>query len=685
MLGVQPELGRFFGPEHERPGGPSDVIIGHAIWTRRFGADPQILGRTFAFGAERRTVIGVLPAGVSYPITTGPAIEVYVPLVPTLTERAGNGPLVSDMSIVGRLRAGTTATQAQADADRVAPAAVVSLHDHVVGPAKTWLILVLAAAVLVVLVACINVASLLMARAATRARELATREALGASRLRLAAGLLLEGLLLSALSTAVAVVLAAATLDAAKALLPPGLTRLSEVAIDGRVLAWLIAASALCGLVFSTAPAWRTTRVSLLSVMQTNGGGVIGGRRRDRSLSAFLVADIAFVCTLLVATTLVVTSFIRIETADLGFDRRNMARLSYTGSLEAVAEVERVSAATALRNDVLARVRSVPGVAHAAFSNNAPGPLTGGSVKYSIDIPGVGDTGRDGMLETNMVTPDYFAAMGMELVRGRSLEPADTFGAPLVMVINEAAARRFFPDRDPIGQLVTFRGSRTIVGVLRSVHFDGPEQEVRPVMYTPIDQEPMLRDGSVFGTIVIRTTGNARRLERALLEAVRPALASLPPMRRLSATEQAPTVHFLDDDWRRLTADRRFNAALMASFGFVGVLIAALGIFGTMAFVVAQQTRAIGLRTALGASQTRVMRDVFGAALRRVAIGTAIGLAAAWLASGLFVSFVFGIEPTAPSVYVGVAVFLMLIALLAAWIPARRAATVDPVVALRAE
>lgn len=674
VLGVRPVTGRAFDPEHERPGGPDGVILSHALWVRRFGADPTVIGRRVTFGNGRPEVIGVLPAGVWYPITAGPQPDLYVPYVITAEERANDRG--RSLSVVGRLRHDVSVEQARADLERVSMSRVVvlPLQDHVVGSAKTWLLLVLLAVGLVLLVACVNVASLFLARAATRTQELATRLALGASRRRLAVGLLLEGLVLAFASAAAAIAVSYWALGLAASSLPPGLTRVSSIAIDGRVLSGTVATALLCGLVFGSAPAWLAARTDLVSLMRAGGGPIIGGRRRDRALAAFLVADVAFVCVLLVATTLVVTSFVLITTADLGFDRRNVLTFGYRHSLDAVAEVDRPAAAAALRGDVLDRAKSVPGVIAVAISTNGGPPLSGGHVRYSISIPGVGEITRDDWMETRMVTPDYFRVMDMQLIRGRLFEPSDRAGAPLVMLINDVAARRFFPHRDPIGQVVTFRGQTMIIGVLRGVHFDGPEVEARPEMYTPADQEPFRR-AMAFGSVLVRTSRDPRALAGPIRAAFGQALGG----------PELGQPRFVDDYFRLVTARRRFNAQLMSTFGIIALAIGALGIYGTMAFVVAQQVRAIGLRMALGASPSRVMRSVVWDALRRVGLGTGIGIATAWALSSALSSFVFGIRPTEPMVYVAVGSLLALVGIVAALVPALRASRLDPVTVMRDE
>jgi len=548
---------------------------------------------------------------------------------------------------------------------------VEALEDQVVGPAGRWLVLVLGAVAFVLLVACVNVGILQLARSASRVAEFATREALGASRAGLATGLLLEGVILGVLSAASGLLLARFGLDVCRSNLPPGLTRTSTIAIDARVLVTGAGAALVSGLVFGSAPAWLAARSDLLGVMK-GARLVIGDRRRDRWLRAFLALDAAFVCTLLVATTLMVTSFVLVSTADLGFERQNVMMVNYGRSLNGVAEVDRPAAAAALRADLLNRVTSLPGVVAAAISIDGAGPLSGASVRYGLTVPGTAATDDD-TFEGAIVTPDYFRVMGMRLVSGRLLQPSDGADAPHVMLLNDVAARRLFPTGDALGQVVTFRGPTTVVGVLHGVH--DPEADVRPAMFIPADQEPPHvvpgRD-LLHGVLLVRTREDPRRLSAAVRDAVRAVAGSEPGSPR-----------FLDDLFRRATVTRRFNAGVMSIFGVIAIGIGAIGVYGTMAFFVAQRVRAIGLRMAIGAPPARVMRSVLGEAMTRVCAGIGAGLVGAWACSRALASFVFGIGPSDPRVYAGVAALLTVVGLAGAYLPARRAARLDPIAALR--
>jgi predicted permease len=692
VLGVRPILGRTFRSDEETPGRDGVVILGHGLWVRSFNSDPAVIGRQLILGQRQSKatyeIVGVLPAGVSFPITASTQpVEVFRPYVAAPSERdQSTGSRGYGLHIVGRLRPGVTVEQARIDVARVTASLrsaypqiaasgdatlVLPLLDRVVGRAKSWLILLLAAVGCVVLVGCVNAASLLLARVTVRSREFATRAALGASRSHIARTLLAEGLLLTCASTAAALGLSVWGIAFAKANLPPDIVRTSSIATDARVLVASFAAALLCGLFAGGVPAWRIVRSDLIGQLKA-GGGVVSGRRQTRMLGAFLSAEVAFVTVLLVATTLVVTTFVLITTADLGIDRRNVMTIRVSKSLPGVSREARHAATQEFFRDVLDRAQAVPGVLHVAMIAGGSAPLGGGSTRYSLIIPGVGDLQGDESLETRRVSSDYFAAMGVSLLKGRAFTEGDRTDSPPVAIVNDLAARRYFPGRDPVGQTVTFQNRETrIVGVAENVRLDGPEGDLRTELYIPMAQEPTGADGD----LVVRTATSAPLLASSVRDAIRPAMAG----------RVVSEARFVDDAFRRLTAARRFNAGLMSIFGALAMIIGAIGIYGTMAFVVVQQTRAIGLRMALGASQSDVLRSVLRESLWRVVVGVTIGVVVARSVANVFTSLVFGVQTTSVAVYVGVAAGMAAMAVLAALVPARRAARLDPLVALRAD
>jgi predicted permease len=684
-LGVKAAQGRVFHTGDDEPGRDDVVVLSHAFWVTHFAGDRSVIGRRVPFDGHAREIVGVLPAGVSFPISAFRSPEIYVPFVATADERSpASRNREFAVHVVGRLEPQATLATARADLEHASAAmigafpqatekdstlVVSSLQDRVIGPAKDWLYLVLIAVGVVLVIACLNVANLFLARTAVRTREIATRLALGASRGRLTRVLLIEGATLALVSAVAGIGVSFWGVSIAKASLPASLTRTSGIAVDLRVLAVSIAVALLCGVTFASAPAWWSSRGDLAALMRTGNAGSVGAGRL-RSFKTFLVVEMTFVSILLVASALLVTSFIRITTSDLGFDRRNVAAYSVSRSLGPIAEAARPAAARAFMTDLVDQVRRVHGVSHAALIAGGV-PLSGGRVQYTLTIPGQSIRPS---LDAHEVTSDYFATMAIPSLRGRTFTESDATGAARVAVINDVAARTLFGAGEAVGQTLPFRGTTTIVGVVKSVRTDGPEIDLRPEMYLPLDQSP-LTARHVYGDLVVRFD-NASTSETAAVAGV---------IRPLLNMSRAPTPTMVDDAFRRLTADRRFNAGVMAIFGAIAIFIGAIGIYGTTAFLVAQRVREIGVRMALGASPARVMRTVIRDASGCVLLGLLVGLAAARAVSSLFASLVFGVTPTSPSVYIGVAALLVLVGIVAALVPARRAARLDPLEALRTE
>jgi putative ABC transport system permease protein len=502
----------------------------------------------------------------------------------------------------------------------------------------------------------------------TRLRDLAVREVLGASRNQLIAMLVLEGLALALVAGGLGVGLSYWGLGLIKSLLPSELARASTIAIDSRVLGVSLAVIVLCGLVFSSAPAWVASRLNIFSAARV-GTAVIGGRRQHRALSAFLIGEVAFVTILLVATTLVVTTFVVVTTIDMGFDRHNLFALGVQKSFRDLPQADRDRSASAFNASLLERVRSVPGVERAAFIGTGM-PLVGGTSSSNVRLPGESAPGTH-MFEVREVSSGYFDTLHLPIVRGRAIDASDQPATPHVAVINEAAARRYFANTDPIGAILTFRGSLTVVGVVRDVRNFGPEMTPEPQMYVAINQLGSPGEGD----IIVRAAGDLG----AVSERVRIAA------REFLNDDEVFRARFVEDAFWRRTAGRRFNAGLMGAFGGMALLIGALGVYATMAFVVAQDVRGIGLRLALGATPGRIRRGVLWAAARRVGAGAIVGLAGAWATSQAMSSLVFGVAPSSPTVYVSVCAILGLVALIAALVPAIRASSLDPLRALRTE
>jgi predicted permease len=689
VLRVRPALGAPFTSAHELPGQDQVVMLSYGAWQRLFGGDPGIVGRQVAFGKATRTVVGVMPRGFTYPVGPARASDAWVPYVPRPRDldHASPGRGYS-LQIVARLKADASIEQAREQVERATAAVVAAfpdrsfwkdgrpvvlgLQDYVVGPAGRWLVLVLGAVALVLLIAYVNVANLLVARATVRARELALRAALGAARARIVRMLVAESLMLSLAAAALGILLAIWGVSVATAGLPAGLARASVIALDLRVLSVAIGAAILTGLVCGVMPAWHGSRADVMTVMKDGGGAVGGGGGRARWQRALLVAELAFVVTLLVAASLFVTSFINVLRADLGFARHNLVAVPVSRPLSAVPEADRPLAAEAFVSDVLTRARAVPGVTGAALVDGNI-PLFGSMVSYSIKVDGFGETKGADMPVLREVTPEYFAVAGVPFVHGRTFDAAESTGARPVAVINDEAARRFFGGRNPVGERIELREAGTIiVGVVRGVRMSGPEVELRPELYIPLAYRDTT-GSSASADLLVRLASGAPGLVAAVRDAVKPVNASTLPPRDV------------DERFRVLTAERRFNAGMMAVFGALALGMAAFGVYGLMSFVVAQQRRAIGVRLALGATAGRIFRGVLVDSGRLLAVALALGLFGGWAASRLFASVVFGVTGAEPWLYAGVAIILGLTAVAATVIPARRAARVDPTVALRTD
>jgi predicted permease len=687
VLGVRPIVGRGFTPDEEFEAGLEVAVVSHRLWISHFGGDPAAIGTTASFGRESRRIVGVLPPDITYPIGPASFVDVWIPFVANERDRdpAARGRGYS-LEVVGRLKDGVTVDQARVELVQVRERFDATypntfwqdyrvyaepLRDHVIGPAKGWMLLVLGAVALVLLVACANVANLLLVRATVRQRDMALRTALGASRQRLFIGVLLESAALAAASAAAGLLASYWAVGVARASLPEGLARASDIALDGRVVVAAVVATTMTALICGLAPAWQGARADVVTLLKGEGAARSGGWRVR---NVFLVAEVALVLMLLVGTALLVTSFVRVRGVDLGFNPDNLVAFSVRPSIEADDDDDayRRLAATFYAGTI-ERALSVPGVTSAAVYDGTRPLSSGGTTKYSI--PGFGTESGDDMVAMRSMSPGYLETAGMRVVEGRAFRESDGAGSQRVAVVNDVVARRYFPDRTPVGETVDFRGPIEIVGVVAAVWTDGPEVEPGPELFFPVAQHPQ-PSGWSGHMLVARTAGPPAAVAPALEAALGDALPATPAAR-------AP--YFYGDSLDRLTAQRRFSAWLMTLFGGLALLIGAAGVYAVMASVVQQRTREIGIRVAIGASSGRVLRSVLVDAARYLGAGLVLGVAAAWAASGLIASILFEVAPTDPAVYLAAAAVLFGAGLLAAVIPAVRAARVDPLVALRAE
>jgi putative ABC transport system permease protein len=686
MLRVQPQLGRAFSADEDRLGGPRVAILSHGLWQRRFGSAPDVVGRAVNLDGEPHTVVGVLPEDFRLDFRI-PGAEVF-----TLMGLEGKDSLEARgmhyLGVIGRLRPGVPIEQAGADLVAVAArleqahpdsnsgrtAAVFPLHEEIVGDVRRGLLVLLGAVALVLLVSSANVANLLLARATEREREVALRSALGASRARLGRQLLTESVLLALAGGTLGLLLAFWGVGVLVAQAPADLPRAADIRLDGRVLAFTFGVSILTGLLFGTAPAWRSAGAPL--AVLNEGGRGSGGPRRQRTRHALIVAEVAISLVLLVGAGLLLRSLGRILDVDPGFDPEGVlsARLSLPEAKYATP-----SAIASFYERLQARLATLPGVQAAGLA--MPLPVDGmvwmtSFIRLDRPEPAPGERIT---AHYKSVLPAYFDALRIPLQRGRLLSEQDRQGAPRVILINQTLARRAFPDEDPLGRQVRFGVSVDatdedvpweIVGIVPDTAVTRLEAEPQPAFYVSALQQP-IGDAS----LVLRAGVDPR----ALAESVRREVAALDPELPLHHVRTMPELLSAS------VAQRRFQALLLAGFAVVGLLLAAVGLYGTLAFSVGQRTREIGIRMALGAEGGGVLRLVIGQGLLPVLVGLGLGLAGAFALSRVLGGLLFQVSATDPATFAGVALLLLLTALLASYLPARRATRVDPLAALRCE
>jgi putative ABC transport system permease protein len=681
VLRIRLAAGRPFTIEHEVEGRHRVVVLSDAFWKRRFGGDPAILGRTIPLDGGAYEVIGVMPPDVTYPVGVLRPTDLWTPYVVPENERTRRrGTLSVYLQTIARLKPGVSFGQAQAQMDQIAAAieranpewnkdhriGVRPLRDHLVGArTKSWMLMLLGAVAIVLLIACANVANLLLARASVREREIGIRAALGAGRLRLVRQLMIESLVLSTVGTLVSVVVAWWAVRVLKASMPEGLPRVSNIALDLRVLLAAAGLSLGTGVLFGIVPALQLSNPDLSNALKDGARGSAGrGRRYLRS--ALVVAEVALAVVLLVGASLFIGSFVSLMRIDLGFNpERVLTAIVAPRSEPGKAPPDSRAAFT----DIVDRVSRTPGVVHASIIAGGL-PLSGSMMTTVMAVPGRTPPPNES-ISVRVVTPEYYQALGIPLRSGRMFDAKiDRAGGADVAILNESAAKVYFPAQDPLGRSVNVNGDRTIVGVVGDVHQTSLEVEPRTEVYLP-----MAQNDASFAELVIKTSGNPYDVLPAVKEAVRQALPDV-PLRGVRSMEQLIATR---------VAQRRLNMLLLGLFGLLGLVISAAGIYGVMAYAVSQRTREIGVRMALGATRSRVVAMVLANACVLVAIGLAIGGAGAWYLSAAAKTFLFRMDANDPRAFVAAVAALSLAAVVATIVPARRAASVDPTVALRAQ
>jgi putative ABC transport system permease protein len=680
-LKVAPARGRDFLPENEVPGANRVVIIGHGLWQRLFGSDPNIIGQTLMLNSQPYNVIGIMPQGFEFP---GGSAELCVPLVFDAQQRNSRG--VSFLYTRGRLKPDATVEQAQAemdaissllreqypDANRDKGARVVLLQDETVSAIKPALLMLLAAVGFVLLIACANVGNLMLARSASRQKEIAIRTALGAGRLRLIRQLLTESILLSAVGGFCGLLLAFWGVGAIRASIPQNLTSgvygWERIEVNGSVLIFTFVVSVVTGIVFGLVPALQASRTDLVEPLN-QGGRHSSGSNRKRLRSALVISEVTLAMMLLLGAGLVLKSFFRLLEVNPGFDPQNLTTVRlfipqnhYTNNSQVMA----------FYNESAQRLKSLPGVESVAWINNLPMGGSSGSAKFLIEGR---DTAAQEKQEASfrIASPGYFDAMKIPIMQGRDFTEQDNEGAPQVVVINEAIARLYFPNENPVGKRLLDPQKNIpweIVGVVGDVKHRGLDDKAQECIYRPSTQLPQR---SMF--LVMRTAPEAPSMAAALRREIQTVDKDLPVSDIKSMTQRVSETN----------ASRRLVSFLLVVFACVALFLATEGIYGVTSYSVTQRTQEIGIRMAFGARPVDILRLIVSQSMIMVLIGVALGLAGSIALAGLISSFLFGVTPTDPATLAVMPLLLVGVALLACFVPARNAMKVDPMVAMRHE
>ena len=694
-LGERPFLGRLFTPDEERAGAHA-AVLSYALWQGRFGGDPRILGKTLSLTAGVFTVVGVLPHDVAYPPWASE--QLYMPIATVaatdraLTQRGFH----ADCRIIGRLKPGMTREQAKADLDGVArreaatypgfnadwtSVALFPLRDEILFGTTQQLLVLVVAVGLVLMIGCVNVANLTLARAGARGRELAIRSALGAGRGRVVRQLLTEGVVLASLGAGLGVAGAYAAIALLRRVAPSVLPRLETVQVDGWVLAFALGVTIIATVATGLLPALRAARADLTDSLKEGSAGAGTGHGRQRLRAALVISEIALAVVLVVGAGLLIRSLWRLRAVNPGFDPQGLVTFFISPPPLRAQDPVRMAA---LYTQVADAARALPGVTSVALTNFTP--LSGGGLPSPVEIPGrAPDPLRDPRVWFMTVSPDYFRTMRIPVRAGREFTPADLAPGAAV-IVNEAFVRAFWPGLDAIGRQVTLHKAvqgrpdfgeplpGTVVGVVGDVHHFGLDTPPEAQVYVPFTR-------NVWGhmSLVVRTAVPPGGFLQTLSRAVRQVDPDI-PMTLTGSVSAVGTVDIAGG-----LASRRFDVWLLGSFAAAALLLAAIGIYGLLAYAVGQRRRELGIRLALGASRGDVMSQVVGDGIRLAVAGIVIGVVIALAITRLLSALLYGVGASDPMTFVGVVALLALVSLVASYLPARRAARVDPMVALRYE
>ncbi len=692
ILGVKPLLGRTFLPNEDNAGGGRAVVLSHSAWQNRFKGEAQVIGKAVTINGQSYTVVGVMPQGFQFPIQAEP-IELWANYAPD-AEIPSGAPVSTQrgnhhLSAIGMLKPGVTVAQAETQLVSIAArlekqfpsdnykisAKVAPLLAQLTQGVSASLWIIFAAVGCVLLIACANVANLLLARATNRRREIAVRTALGAGRGRVIRQLLTESLLLSLLGGAVGILVASFGTEALLAITPADIPRMTEASLDGRVLLFTVLAATCTGLLMGLVPALQATKLDVQAVLKDGGRNASGARASVRNV--LVVAEVAIAVVLLVGAGLLLHSFARLLRVNPGFNPNQILTMRVGLPDGTYAKPEDIAG---FHNRLLAGLEGLPGVT--AYSTVTPLPLTNNNIGVGFRIEGrANDTGRDFPYDTRLglVGSGYFQMLGTPIRQGREFAARDGLHAPQVVLVNETFVRKFFPHENPIGKRINPSiqaddgplPMREIIGVVADIKSKNLNETTEPEVYLHMGQCPAF--GSF--TVMLRTSQDGQNLAQIMREKIN----------QVDRNVSLGQIRTFDTYLSEVVAQPRFNSLLLGIFAGVALLLTALGLYGVVSYSVLQRTQEIGIRMALGAQPRDVLKLVLGQGMKLVLLGAGIGLVGAFAAGRLLNSLLFGVTATDPLTFAAVVGFLLVVALLACWIPARRATKVDPMIALRCE
>ena len=688
LIGAAPQLGRAFLPEEDKEGANKVVILSHALWQNRFGSDSSIVGRSLTLDNQSFTVVGVMSAGFQFPVGFGymgkvlnDPIDLYIPLAAT-TDESGRGNY--SFFALGRLKSDVTIDQARAEMTTIESRleqqypdgntgigiSLIPTQEQTVKEIRPALLVLLGAVAFLLLIACANVANLMLARTASRQKEITIRSALGASRLRVVSLLLSESLVLSIVGGLLGLLLAVWGTKALIALAPDNIPRVNEIGVDAQVFVFALAVSIVTGIVFGLIPALHAARPDLNESLKEGLRGSMESSFGKRTRSVLVAVEVALSLMLLIGAGLMIKSFSRLQQMNLGFNPDNVLAVNLELPDSTYSKDHQ---RTAFFQEALVRVESLPGVTSAAATSGLPLTASFSGSDFRIEGRPEPEAGKEMIVQKLSVSPAYFETLGIPLLKGRDFSNRDTSDAPASAIINADLARTYFPNEDPLNRRITFDDGQSwisIVGVVGDVKQLGLDSNAKPEVYFPFAQvtEPSM-------SLVVRTVSSPLSVVSSVKNQIQTIDKNLP-------IDNATTMEQL---LAESSSGRKFNMLLLTLFAVLAVILAVVGIYGVMSYSVTQRTHEIGIRMAVGAQPLDVLRIVIGRGMLWALIGVAFGLVGAFALTRLMTSMLFGVEATDPLTFISLSVLLIGVGLLACYLPARRATKVDPLVAFRYE